>query len=149
MTNIMLLVLLILCVTLLVNSSKTITVGKISDDTFAASNCAAPNPSTSCSLRSAWEYCLITERQNCTIVLPENGFLLLNSSFGSLELTVNTSITILGNNAVIMGSNELNAISYYQNESSLAGFDSVPQLNIDRLTFQGFGNTGENGGNVY
>lgn len=127
-----------------------VTVGKTTDESYSAEDCRAPSPASSCSLRSAWELCLTShtsELVNCTITLslPPDTLLWLNASHGPLELTRNSSVSIIGNDAIIAGFEGMRAIYYSQN-TSLVDDISVPLLSIVGITFQGFGNSDENGG---
>jgi hypothetical protein len=59
-------------------------------------------PSSQCNLRSAWSACLLQPSPiACSIYLPTNGVLYMNSMYGSLSVNVSANITIWGNGATV------------------------------------------------
>lgn len=86
---------------------------------------------------------MIRRPPNCMIIsLPLFSFISFNASYGDVEWKQNSSVSIVGNNAVIVGSSGLSAISYFQSEST------VPDTHVLTLEYQGFGSTGGNGGEM-
>ena len=148
---------LVLCVFLLIfllsikhveaEDDVVVVVGRVYDDYVNASHCTTPYPSTSCSLRSAWELCHVSDHMSCTITLPAASIMIMNSTFGELTLQNNKSIAILGNGATLVGSDGMNALFYGQNETTIP-LSLIPTVNIDGVIFQGFGSIGENGGKL-